>query len=75
MLFQKNQDKTDRDHIVAEVLAGKGHFEDTEIPIFPELKKMIFERNWVGGEAGGTPKFAYAWYDIPPFTMLDLSED
>ena len=36
---------------------------------------MILERNWVGGEAGGSPKYAYACYGISPFAMLDLSED
>ena len=60
---------------MAEVLARPARFEDVELPIYPELKKMILERNWVGGEAGGTLKFAYAYYGIPPFAMLDLSED
>ena len=36
---------------------------------------MILKRNWVGGEAGGNPKFAYACYGISPFAMLELSED
>lgn len=36
---------------------------------------MNLERNWVGGEAGGTPKYAYACYAITPFAMLDLTED
>ena len=75
LLFQKNQDKKDKDHIVAELLAGSARFEDVDIPIYPELKKMILERNWVGGEAGGAPKYAYACYGISPFAMLDLSED
>ena len=44
-LFQKNQDKKDRDHIVAEVLARPARFEDVELPIYPELKKMVLERN------------------------------
>ena len=74
-LFQKNQDKKDKDHIIADLLASKSRFEDVKIPIYPELKKMILERNWVGGEAGGAPKLAYACYGITPFAMLDLSED
>ena len=74
-LFEKNQDRKDKDHIIAELLAGKSRFEDVDIPIYPKLKKMILERNWVGGEAGGSPKYAYACYGISPFAMLDLSED
>lgn len=74
-LFAKNQDRKDKDHIVAELLTGNSRFEDVDIPIYPELKKMILERNWVGGEAGGSPKYAYACYGISPFAMLDLSED
>ena len=74
-LFNKNQDDKDRDHIVANVLNGTLRFEDAEIPVYPELKKIILKRNWVGGEAGGNPKFAYACYGLTPFAMMDLSED
>ena len=74
-LFNKHQDDKDRDHIVANVLNGTLRFEDAEIPVYPELKKVILKRNWVGGEAGGTPKFAYACYGLTPFAMLDLTED
>ena len=74
-LFNKHQDDKDRDHIVANVLNGTLRFEDAEIPVYPELKKMILKRNWVGGEAGGTPKIAYACYGLTPFAMLELTED
>ena len=74
-LFRKHQDDKDRDHIVAETLNNTARFEDAEIPVYPELKKMILKRNWVGGEAGGNPKYAYACYGLTPFAMLDLTED
>ena len=74
-LFQKNQDRKDKDHIVGALLARKSRFEDVTLPVYPELKKMILERNWVGGEAGGSPKYAYACYGLSPFAMLDLTED
>ena len=74
-LFNKHQDDKDRDHIVADVLNGTLRFEDAEIAVYPELKKVILKRNWVGGEAGGSPKFAYACYGLTPFAMLDLTED
>ena len=74
-LFQKHQDKKDKDHIVAALLSKPGRFEDDDIPIYPSLKKMILERNWVGGEAGGKPKLAYACHGITPFAMLDLTDD
>ena len=74
-LFRRHQDDKDRDHIVAETLNGTARFEDAEIPVYPELKKMILKRNWVGGEAGGNPKYAYACYGLTPFAMLDLTED
>ena len=74
-LFQKHQDKKDKDHIVAALLSKPGRFEDDDIPIYPALKKMILERNWVGGEAGGKPKLAYACHGITPFAMLDLTDD
>ena len=74
-LFRKHQDDKDRDHIVAETLNGMARFEDADIPVYPELKKMILKRNWVGGEAGGNPKYAYACYGLTPFAMLDLTED
>ena len=75
LLFQKNQDKKDKDHLLAELLTGKSCFKDVDLPIYPELKKLALEWNWVGVEAGDTPKYAYACYDISPFAMLDLSED
>ena len=38
---------------------------------------MVLKYNWVmrRGGAGGSPKFAYAYYGISPFAMLDLSVD
>lgn len=46
-----------------------------DIPIYTELEEMILEQNWVGGEAGGAPEYAYVCYGISLFVMLDLSED
>jgi len=40
-----NQDKKDKDHIVAALLTKPGRFEDDDISIYPTLKKMILERN------------------------------
>jgi len=56
-------------------LSKQGRFEDDDIPIYPALKKMILERNWVGDEAGGKPKLAYACHGITLFVMLDLTDD
>ena len=39
LLFQRNQDKKDKDHIIGEFLASKAQFEDVKIPIYPELKR------------------------------------
>ena len=39
LLFQRNQDKKDKDHIIGELLASKARFEDVKIPIYPELKR------------------------------------
>lgn len=36
---------------------------------------MIHERSWVGREAGGKTKFAYACHGITPFAILDLTDD
>ena len=74
-LFGKNQDDKDRDQIVAEVLTSTLRFKDAEIPVYPELKKIILKRNWVGGKAGSKPKYAYMCYGITPFAMMDLLED
>lgn len=74
-LFQKNQTDNDKDLIVAGVLAQKGRFDEERIPIYHELKKMVAQRKWTGGEAGGNPKLAYACYGLTPFAMLDLTED
>ena len=51
-LFGKHQDDKDRDQIVAEVLTGTLRFKDAKIPVYPELKKIILKRNWVGGRQG-----------------------
>ena len=74
-LFRPHQDDKDKDQIVADLLNSPGRFDEVELPVYPELKKMVLKRNWVGGEAGGNPKFAYACYGVSPFAMLDLSED
>ena len=74
-LFHKNQDDKDRDQIVAEVLNSTLRFEEAKIAVYPKLKKVILKQNWVGGEAGGKPKWAYTCYGITPFAMLDLSKD
>ena len=40
-----------------------------------EKRGEIVGGGWVGGEAGGQPKYAYACYGVSPFAMLDLSDD
>jgi hypothetical protein len=74
-LFRKYQDDKDKELIIAETLNANNRFDDADIPIYPELRKMIMKRNWTGGEAGGTPKFPYACYGLTPFAMIDLTED
>ena len=74
-LFRKYQDDKDKELIIAETLNTNNRFDDADIPIYPELRKMIMKRNWTGGEAGGVPKFPYACYGLTPFAMLDLTED
>ena len=55
LFFQKNEDRKDRDHIVAQMLAGQSRFKEFDLLIYPEVQKMILERNWVrgGSDAGG----------------------
>ena len=43
-LFNKHQDDKDREQIVAEVLTGTLRFEDAEILVYPELKKIILKK-------------------------------
>lgn len=74
-LFRKNQDKKDRDMIVAKALSARPRFEDYKIKTYPEMKKMIIERNWVGHEAGMIPRFAYACYGLTVFALQDFTDD
>lgn len=74
-LFRKNMDKKDKDMIVAQALSARPRFEDYPIKAYPEMKRMIMDRNWVGFEAGMTPCFAYACYGLTPFALQDFTED
>lgn len=73
-LFNKNQSKNDKDMIIAEALTSGLKFQDARIPIYPELKTMIRDRTWTGGEAGGDPMYSHACFGLTVFAMLDLSE-
>ena len=42
-LFCKYQDNKDKELIIAETINTNNRFDDAEIPIYPELRKMIMK--------------------------------
>ena len=72
-LFVKNQDETYQAHVISNTIERNFRYEDSEVPLYPALVKIILTCKWSADDLGKCPAYINAAAGLSPYTMVDLS--
>ena len=77
--FKEIQDKKFSEHskamFIDDAISSNMCYKDADVECTPDLIKVVKKRDWMGGDTSKHLLFANAMKGLPPFTMLDLTED